>query len=97
MKPQEVQAILDQHATEAELARNSVNAQAATPPPTPAGKKKRISCVTFRHAVSIPIDMEDTETLAKATKAIKAMLATLPDGTFIKETTKPTFDKMAME
>lgn len=69
----------------------------STPSPTPAGKKKRISCVTFRHAVSIPIDMEDTETLAKATKAIKAMLATLPDGTFIKETTKPTFDKMAAE
>lgn len=87
-KPHEAQAVLDQHATADEMARNSVNAQAATPSPTPAAKKKRASVYSVTIKVDMPLDMKNAGTLVTAMETYeKAILPSAwPEGSVIEST-----------
>lgn len=52
--------------------------------PIKAPKKKRADAYLVRATISLPLDMSDAESLAKAIKAVDGLAAHLPAGTQIE-------------
>lgn len=74
----------------------TASAPAATPAlvaPTPK-KKRRTDCYVTRLAISIPLDMANTDTLAEAIAAVAKLKAALPANALV-ETISAGLGKMA--